>query len=514
MGIIRGELEYKVSRVYSEFQTLHSNLQDSLPGMPSLPSNKRLLVFVVKAQELKEPLNKYLQLIVRLPNTAKHPDFIDFLSPAGNQADQKKFKRVYRHSTLPSMPMTELVIRKGLDLAYTVSCTVGEPAEDNTGSKIYSVLEGFEDRESCLQKKLSWAITEEGRDFDKASKLSPTKIEEGSEIVLESGNEESESGDTDKELAKWRLVKEKQSMVPQENKKDTRESLELSLSEDNSARIFEEKHIRKKFEVRITCILPFEEAKLLILGTQTGSLLVYKEDSDSDYRNLYKLHLQQRIKAFKGPLDFIDLQKEEAVLLALGDHNRLAFINLSTGSIMHTFKMPLKNILEFKYQDDFKTAFVTQGNSFLTLVDLSEMANIKTRQFELDKARKSAHKRFDMCPDEGLIFCSDSHSGKLSMLDMDFPYSFESRFSIRSTSSGFANCSQVLFFKKKKEVYCSFKRGFVTVHAVNHDNSVLEFLMAVRLHESEIVFMKRFEENEFIFTSAKDGAMKIWQVEQ
>jgi hypothetical protein len=438
---------------------------------------------------------------------------MDFLSPAEKQPEQKKFKRVYRHATLQGMPMTQLVIRRGLELAYTVSSMLEEPTEDNDGSKIYCVLEGFESRDSLLKKKISWAIAEECQAFDKTSKLSPTKLEDSSQILSESNREESESGDIDKELEKWQLVQVKQGNAIPEKKNESRELLEQALKEDNSARMLEEKQIRKKFEIRITCMLPFEEAKLLIIGTETGSLLIYKEDSDSNYRNLYKLHLQQRIKAFKGPVSFIDLQKEEAVLLALGDHNKLVFINLSTGAILQTFKMPIKNIIHFKYQDDFKTAFLTQGNSFLTLVDLSEMTNIKTRQFRLEEEPKSAHKQFDMCTDEGLIFSSDSLSGHVSMIDLDFPYSFESRLSVRWTSSGFANCSQLLFFKKKKEVYSSFKKGFVTIHFVNHDNTILELLVAVRLHESEILFMKRFEENEFIFTSGNDGAMKIWTVE-
>ena len=274
--------------------------------------------------------------------------------------------------------------------------------------------------------------------------------------------------------------------------------------------IFHHKFVSKNLDCKVTCLETFSEADLVIAGFENGKIAAFKEVYDEE-QSQYKLEFLAKVKLFKESVKKITLSSSKGVLYCVGDKDSIAVVDMCNWKIVEKKNLG-GTIFEFIYEEDYEVAYVTTGNNKVLMLDLSDTKKIKKREIKVTDGITASIRAMDLDSEGGLIFCSDAISGVVSVLDIEFPFSFQSAVTLKTSSYGLANCSLISFWEKRKELYCSFPNGIISVHKLFSDSEdlKLDFITSCRVADSEIHLINHFADCPFLFTSSTCGTLTLW----
>lgn len=272
--------------------------------------------------------------------------------------------------------------------------------------------------------------------------------------------------------------------------------------------IFHKKHISRNIDCCVTCFETFSEADLIIAGLENGKLAAFKEIVRSDTGE-FGLELLSRVKVFKEAVTHISLSTTKGVLYCIGDNDTLAVVDLCTWKVLD--KHSLGGIVtEFLYNDDYQVAFIANGMPRITLVNLADPKKVaKTVLKSGEEGTTASIKHMDLDSDAGLLFCSDNTSGQVSVFDIDYPFTFQSKITKKSSAFGLSKCKDLSWWEARKEVYCGFKGGIVTVHCLSPAGN-LDFITSCRVSSADLNLVAHYGTCPYLFIAASDGCLTLW----
>lgn len=271
--------------------------------------------------------------------------------------------------------------------------------------------------------------------------------------------------------------------------------------------IFHKKHISRNIDCVVTCFETFSEADLIIAGLENGKIAAFKEVVSSD-TDEFGLELLSKVKVFKEAVTHISLNSASGVLYCVGDKDTLAVIDLVSWKVID--KQTLGGIVtEFLFDEDYQLALVANGQSKITILDLSDPKKFAKNQLKVGEDSTASIRHMDLDSEAGLIFCSDHTTGAVSVFDIDYPFSFQSKIAKKSSAFGFSSCQDLSWWEARKEVYCGFKGGIVTVHRLPADGR-LEFVTSCRVAHADLHLVAHFGSSPYLFTASTDGCLTLW----
>lgn len=275
--------------------------------------------------------------------------------------------------------------------------------------------------------------------------------------------------------------------------------------------IFHKKHISRNIDCVVTCFETFSEADLIIAGLENGKIAAFKEVVSSD-TDEFGLELLSKVKVFKEAVTHISLNSASGVLYCVGDKDTLAVIDLVSWKVID--KQALGGtVTEFLFDEDYQVALVANGQSKITILDLSDTKKFAKNQLKVGEDSSASIRHMDLDSEAGLIFCSDHTSGAVSVFDIDYPFSFQSKITKKSSAFGFSSCQDLSWWEARKEVYCGFKGGIVTVHRLPADGK-LEFVTSCRVANADLHLVAHFGSCPYLFTASTDGCLTLWSPPQ
>jgi hypothetical protein len=271
--------------------------------------------------------------------------------------------------------------------------------------------------------------------------------------------------------------------------------------------IFHKKHISRNIDCVVTCFETFSEADLIIAGLENGKIAAFKEVVSSD-TDEFGLELLSKVKVFKEAVTHISLNSASGVLYCVGDKDTLAVVDLVSWKVID--KQNLGGVVtEFLFDEDYQVALVANGQSKIIILDLADPKKFAKNQLKVGEDNSISVRHMDLDSEAGLIFCSDHTSGAVSVFDIDYPFSFQSKITKKSSAYGFSSCQDLSWWEARKEVYCGFKGGIVTVHRLPADGK-LEFLTSCRVANADLHLVAHFGSCPYLFTASTDGCLTLW----
>lgn len=294
----------------------------------------------------------------------------------------------------------------------------------------------------------------------------------------------------------------------------TRESLskrdkDSKVFQKKALGIFHKKHISRNLDCCVTCFEAFSEADLIIAGLENGKIAAFKEVIKSD-TDEFGLELLSRVKVFKEAVTHISLSSTKGVLYCIGDKDTLAVIDLCSWKVIDKHSLG-GTVTEFLYNDDYQVAFVANAMSRITLVNLADPKKVAKTQLKAgeDDLTTTSIRHMDLDSEAGLLFCSDNTSGLVSVFDIDYPFTFQSKITKKSSAFGLGKCKDLSWWEARKEVYCGFKGGIVTVHRLSPAGN-LDFVSSCRISSADLHLVAHYGTCPYLFIAASDGCLTLW----
>jgi hypothetical protein len=274
--------------------------------------------------------------------------------------------------------------------------------------------------------------------------------------------------------------------------------------------VFHHKHISKNIDCEVTCLATFKEADLVIMGMENGKIAAFKEVGDIASNNL-ELQLLSKLKVFKNEITRISLSPSKGVVYCVGDDNGIAVLDLASWKVVEKHTLPGK-IGEFIYEPDYDVAIVAHGQNKITVLDLADPKKFHQQQIKVMNDASAQIFQIDMDIEAGMVFCSDDVSGTITVLDIDYPFAFGSAITPRCSAFGLSKCKDITFWEERKEVYCGFPGGLLTIHRLfgEADHQRLEFIATCRVSSANLNLVAHYDGCPYLFTSARDGCLSLW----
>ena len=278
--------------------------------------------------------------------------------------------------------------------------------------------------------------------------------------------------------------------------------------------IFHNKHMSKNIDCKVTCLATFSEADLVIAGLENGKIAAFKEVFDEETSE-YSLELLAKVKVFKEGVNRICLSTSRGVLYCVGDKDILAVIDMISWKVVD--KQALGGtVYEFLYEEDYQVAIVSNGTNKIIMLDMADPKHLQKKEIKITSDANCSIRAMDIDSEGGLLFCSDYKTGSVSLLDIEFPFSYQSKVTVQSTVFGLAKCKMLSFWEKRKELYCGFANGIMSVHklAGDSENWTLDFVTSCRAATADLHLINHFADCPFLFTSSTDGTLTLWSPPQ
>ncbi len=278
--------------------------------------------------------------------------------------------------------------------------------------------------------------------------------------------------------------------------------------------IFHNKHMSKNIDCKVTCLATFSEADLVIAGLENGKIAAFKEVLDEETSE-YSLELLAKVKVFKEGVSRICLSTSRGVLYCIGDKDTLAVVDMVSWKVVDKQSLG-GTVYEFLYEEDYQVAIVSNGSNKIIMLDMADPKHLQKKEIKVLSDPNCSIRAMDIDSEGGLLFCSDYKTGSVSLLDIEFPFSFQSKVTVQSTVFGLAKCKMLSFWEKRKELYCGFANGIMSVHKLTGDSETwsLDFVTSCRAATADLHLINHFADCPFLFTSSTDGTLTLWSPPQ
>jgi hypothetical protein len=562
---------WSCSKTYKQFEDLSNLMLQLYPKAPALPRHSTFEpLFFGQADHSKatQAAQRYMDQLCRLPYSEFVTPFLEFLDYQYGLDCLNQMSKAREYKNKHGMTLTHFSMESGLELNYAL---FSRDSTQKGNSEInMSVLEGWETAEMVKKREKSGReekepdkppekqalptslkqtsgntaeISEKGVEPVKASdnrstkassighqaeKVSWTgsfenqikeKLADGVEALVKKTDmaEVPEKGSQQEEVRHHKASYDPMKSPRQELKSDPEFVNSQTIAERNRVSkafqkkalgIFHKKQISRNIDCCVTCFETFSEADLIIAGLENGKIAAFKEVLGPD-TDEFGLELLSRVKVFKEAVTHISLSSTKGVLYCVGDRDTLAVVDLASWKVVEKHNLG-GVVTEFIYNEDYQVAFVANGQARVTLVNLAEVKKISKVQLKTgEDSPVAVIRHMDLDCDAGLLFFSDNNSGVVSVCDIEYPFSFQSKIALKSTAFGLTNCQDLTWWEARKEVYMGFRGGLISVHRLSVAG-VLEFVTSCRVSTSDLNLVAHYGSCPYLFVAGTDGCLALW----